>query len=241
MRSKWDWHECGEKSSKFFLNLKKSRVAQFEILQEIKKVECYKELINNFLTFIKAFFQKISKNEINVSKNKIVQILKLVSISQVKEDQSRGCKFISSVKDLLVVLKSIPNNKSPGNDGLTKKFYEVFLEDIKTPLTSTFKSAFDKDELTNSQKQVVIKLTEKEDRDKRLIQNWRPILLNVDLKILSKALADLIKKYLPFLILSNETAPVEGRYISEGRRLFSDILQVIDSLNFRELVVAVDI
>ena len=52
-------------------------------------------------------------------------------------------------------------------------------------------------------------------------------LLNVDLKILSKALANCTKKYLPFLISSNKTTYVEERFISEGGRLFSDILQVI--------------
>ena len=99
-----------------------------------------------------------------------------------------------------------------------------------------------KGELSNSQKQAVIKLIEKKDKDKRLIQNWRPIsLLNIDLKILSKALANRIKKYLPFLISSNQTAYVEGRFISEGGRLFSDILQVTDFLNIRGLVVTVDI
>ena len=129
------------------------------------------------------------------------------------------------------------NNKSPGNDALTKEFYEVFWDDLKTPLISSFKSAFVKGELSNSQKQAVIKLIEKKDKDKRLIQNWRPIsLLNIDLKILSKALANRIKKYLPFLISSNQTAYVEGRFISEGGRLFSDILQVTDFLNIRGLV-----
>ena len=55
----------------------------------------------------------------------------------------------------------MPNNKSPCNDGLTKEFYEVFLEDLKTPLISSFKSVFDKGELSNSHKQAVIKLIEK--------------------------------------------------------------------------------
>ena len=133
-------------------------------------------------------------------------------------------------------------NKSPGNDGLTKEFYEVFWEDLKTPFISSFKSAFDKGELSNFQKQAVIKLIEKKDKDKRLIQNWILVsLLNVDLKILSKALANPIKKYLPFLISSNQTTYVEGRFISEGGRLFSDILQVTDFLNLRGLVVTVDI
>ena len=69
----------------------------------------------------------------------------------------------------------MPNNKSPSNDGLTKEFYEDFLEDLKTPLMSNCKSAFDKDEHGNSQKRAVINLIEKKDKDRRLIQNWRPI------------------------------------------------------------------
>ena len=54
-------------------------------------------------------------------------------------------------------------------------------------------------------------------------------------------MADRIKKYLPFLISTNQTAYVEGRFISEGGRLFSDILQVTDFLNLRGLVVTVDV
>ena len=72
-----------------------------------------------------------------------MQLSNLVSIPQLREDQSRDCEFILSEKDLLLVLKSIPNNKSHDNDSLTKTFYEVFGEDLKTPLISGFKSAFD--------------------------------------------------------------------------------------------------
>ena len=77
-----------------------------------------------------------------MSKNEIMQLSNLVSIPQLTEDQSRDCEFILSEKDLLLVLKSIPNNKSDDNDSLTKTFYEVFWEDLKTPLISGFKSAF---------------------------------------------------------------------------------------------------
>ena len=88
----------------------------------------------------------------------------------------------------------MPNRKSPCNDGLTKEFYEVFCENLKTPLMSSFKSAFDKGEISSSQKPAVRKLIEKKEKDKRLIQNWRPkSLLNADLKIFSKALANRIK------------------------------------------------
>ena len=40
-----------------------------------------------------------------------MQFLNLVSTPQLIEDQSRDSKFILSEKDLLLVLKSMPNNK----------------------------------------------------------------------------------------------------------------------------------
>ena len=64
-------------------------------------------------------------------------------------------------------------------------------------------------------------------------------LLNVDLEILSKALVDCIKKYLPFVILSNQTAYVKGIFVSEGLRHLSDILKVTDFLKLRGLLVTI--
>ena len=55
--------------------------------------------------------------------------------------------------------------------------------------------------LNISQRQAIIKLTEKKGRDKRFIKNCRPIsLLNVDLKIISKALSGRLKKFYILLV-----------------------------------------
>ena len=51
--------------------------------------------------------------------------------------------------------------------------------------------------LSISQRQAVMKLLEKKDRDKRYTKNWRPIsLLNIDTKITSKAFATINLFYL---------------------------------------------
>ena len=81
------------------------------------------------------------------------------------------------------------NNKTPGNDGLTKEFYETFWDKLKTPLMESINRDFYTKILSISQRQLVIKLIEKKNRNKRYIKNWRPIsFLNVDTKILSKAI-----------------------------------------------------
>ena len=65
----------------------------------------------------------------------------------------------------------MPNNKQPGKNGITKEFYEVFWHDLKAPLLLSVNKAFEIEELSNFQKQAVIKLNEKKDKDKRLIKN----------------------------------------------------------------------
>ena len=58
------------------------------------------------------------------------------------------------------------NNKSPGNDGLTKKFIEGFWDEIKELLIASVTEAKSKDELGFSQRQAIIKLIKKRWRQK---------------------------------------------------------------------------
>ena len=88
----------------------------------------------------------------------------------------------------------------------------------------------------------VIKLIEKKDRDKRYIKNWRPIsLLNVDTRILSKAILSKLKTVLPTLISSQQTAYVKNRFIGESGRLISDIIEISGCFNITGFLVTMDI
>ena len=101
IRSKCDWHEYGEKSSKFFLNLEKSRPAQRtirNITKDKKNLTCHKRINQELLDFYKALFLE----NLNLFKNKIMQLLNLVSIPLLTEDQSRDFEFILSEKDPLL-------------------------------------------------------------------------------------------------------------------------------------------
>ena len=72
--------------------------------------------------------------------------------------------------------------------------------------------------MCTSQRQAIIKLHEKPNKGKRYISNWRPIsLLNLDQKIISKALAIKLKKVFPVLISPGQTGYVNGRFIGESR------------------------
>ena len=90
--------------------------------------------------------------------------------------------------------------------------------------------AREKKKLSISQRQAIIKLIEKKERDKRFIKNQCPIsLLNVDYKIIAKALATRLNETLPKLISFQQTAYVKN-IIGEGGRLISDILEMSEVL-----------
>ena len=62
-------------------------------------------------------------------------------------------------------------------------------------LVDSLNYSHDHGELSKSQKEAVKTLIQKKDRDRRLIKNWRPIfLVNVDVKIGSKAIAKRLQK-----------------------------------------------
>ena len=52
----------------------------------------------------------------------------------------------------------MPNNKSPGNHGITKEFYEAFWDNLKTPFLLSVNKAFKEGESSTFKKQAAISL-----------------------------------------------------------------------------------
>ena len=86
--------------------------------------------------------------------------------------------FLSS-KTVLVpvkiknVLHSFEKNKTPAEDGFSKKFYETFFDHLKQNLLDSYNEAFQKGSLSVSQRRGVISL--KNDCDLSELTGWRPI------------------------------------------------------------------
>ena len=136
--------------------------------------------------------------------DKIETYLKHIPLPKLANEQTLSCKGIISEDEVFKSLKSMENNKSPGNDALSKEFYECFWDEIKNTFLASIHRAFLNQELSIFQIQAVIKMLVKKDKDKRFLKNWGPIsLLNTDMKTMSKVLSTRIKTVLLFLISSN--------------------------------------
>ena len=118
----------------------------------------------------------------------------------------------------------------------------AFFEEMGSLLLKSLNHSHAVGELFTSQKQAVITLIDKKGRDKRLVKNWRPFsLMNVDVKIASKALSFRLKQVLPNLINFDQTADVKGRFIGESIRLIDDILYHTEQENIDGILFAADI
>ena len=170
---------------------------------------------SNFVNEMKALIQKVIfslENETYLTDRIKWELLKyeIRKFPVISNDFFNLCENDLTEDEILISLKSMQNNKTPGNDGLTKEFYKTFWNEIKQFFLKSVKQAKEEGQLSISQLQAVIKLIEKKDRDKRYIKNWRSIsLLNVDTKIISKALAAKLKKTLPTIISSNQTVYIK--------------------------------
>ena len=104
----------------------------------------------NLYMFYKSLFtenKKLSETQITYFLDEISNFPKLTS------KQSNDCEAPLSEKELFDALKGMSDNKSPGNDGLTKEFYKTFWSDIKIPFFENVPFSFDIGELSISQRQ----------------------------------------------------------------------------------------
>ena len=121
IRSRCDQHEHGEKSSKFFLNLEKNCAVQNQIRTiscSQKEITDEKEINTELFKFYKVLFEP----KINLSNALIQDNLNYIEIPKLTKEQPQKCEGEITEKKLLKALKKISNNKSPGNDGITKEF-----------------------------------------------------------------------------------------------------------------------
>ena len=102
----------------------------------------------------------------------INDFLNNVRLPKLNITETNECDNELFEKELYISLMSMQNKKSSGNDGLTKEFFVIFGGDIKDVFLNSCRTAKLKKELSTSQRQAVIKLIEKKNKNKRFIKNW---------------------------------------------------------------------
>ncbi|KAL9963239.1 hypothetical protein ACROYT_G032418 [Oculina patagonica] len=246
-RSKVKWLEQGEKPTKYFFNLEKTNYEK-KLIREVKlengdKTTQPKQIEKELEKFYSNMYT--SKNNLNIEplgENKSFEsFVEGIEIPQLNAEERDSLEYDFTFEELKEALGSFSDNKTPGEDGFTKEFYESFYDLIWRDLLNSYNAAFQSGSLCISQRRGIITLIPKADGDLSELSNWRPIsLLNIDYKILTKALAKRIEQFLPKLINSDQTGFVKGRYIGQNIRLLSDVMEYLNANKTSGLLLFID-
>ena len=172
---------------------------------------------------------------------KVRPLNRALVIPKLSVEQSMALEAEISLDEIKEVLKSFQNNKSPGEDGFSKEFYETFFDLIGMHLLNSYNEAFSKGQLSISQRRGMICLIPKDDCCLIELSNWRPLtLLNVDYKILAKVIGQRIESTLSSLIHTDQTGFVKGRFIGQNVRLLNDIIEYADAKKLPGILLFID-
>ena len=244
IRSKLKWIDEGDKNTKFFLNLEKSR-ANAKIIPELELEDGTK--ITDQMDILKAqkdYYENLYRKNDN-ARDGIEQLDGFLGNSDfptLSQEQSASCEGRVTLEELSKGLQGLNNGSSPGLDGLTTEFMKVFWGRLGGLLVDSFNSSYAKGTLTYSQNTATITLIHKgKDLAKNKLTNWRPIsLTNTDYKILAKSLAIRLGKVIETIVDKDQVAYVKGRKVSDNLRLIDDIIDYLKEKNKPGLLLAID-
>ena len=196
-----------------------------------------KEGTNNVKEIVHEYYKTLYTNE---PEDEAKQDELLQNIDKIiNEDQKSNMDAPIENDELKQSLKDLQNNKSPGNDGLTKEFYLFFWNELEIPFKKMLDDVKRSKEMTNSQKRGIIRIIYKKN-GVTFIKNYRPIsLLNVDLKILTRTLAKRLSLILEEIIHKSQKA-VPGRHITTNINIMQDIIDAINNENSEAAFIFLD-
>ena len=228
-RSKVRWYEEGERNTKYFFALEKARYNAktcYKIISESGQEIIIPEQI---LSEQKEFYSKLYQKDENVHFD-LKNSYGICVPEEIKLEQEK----MLTLDDLQDAIKSMKNNKTPGQDGLPIDFYKVFRMKLRDLFCRVVEEVYDSEMLHSTARQGILNLIPKSNKDSRFIKNLRPItLLNTDYKIIEKAIALKMLPALDHIIHRDQRGFMKDRRISVNIRKILDIMYETEKEDFR--------
>ena len=86
---------------------------------------------------MKQYYKKLYTK--TITDDPMTYLNKVQNINKIKDEDFISMNREITEAELLTIVKSLPNNKTPGEDGLPSEFYKIFWQDIKYYLLERYK------------------------------------------------------------------------------------------------------
>ena len=239
VRSRAQWIEEGEKNTKYFMQLEKSRqdgnVIQ-QLLKENKRLTSNSEILGGIGAFYKNLYTTRSLDTLKVN----AYLNDINNIDTLSDTQRQFCDGMPTLKEIQDTVLTLKKGKTPGSDGLPIEFYLKFWKSLEKPFYSFVVESSLEGELSSTSKHAIISLIFKKG-DKHLLKNYRPIsLTNTDYKIIAFVFAKRLQQVLPSIINQDQSGYLKGRFIGNNIRTVIDVFDYCQQENHPGALVFLD-
>ncbi|CAH1276930.1 ZCCHC3 [Branchiostoma lanceolatum] len=206
LRAKVKSFEEDEKPTRFFFASERQK-GKKRIIHQVRNgkgdvVSTTPEILDTFQVFYKELYRE---GQIDLDEQE--HFLSKLSVT-LPDDFVESLDRCLSLSELQEAMKGMENGKSPGSDGLPKEFYFQFWDTIGQDFLEVLNEGLREGQLSATQREGVISLLEKKG-DPLNPANKRPIsLLNVDYKIMSKAMANRLKSVIASVVHADQSCGI---------------------------------
>ena len=99
---------------------------------------------------MEKLFENLLKRKLRKTKHAYNECLTGISLPTLNQERKKVYDEEISEQEEIVAMESFSNNKSLGNEGLTKEFYETFWEELKQSFINSLNQAKVSKKLVNS-------------------------------------------------------------------------------------------
>mgnify|MGYP004706984917 FL=1 len=211
-KARIEWLREGDKNTKFFHACVKGRRRKNRMLNIQREngtwTNSEEELGKEVANYYRILFTSSGCEGID-------EILSGLPSTITTEMNDKLTKEVDEL-EIKTALFSMNPNKAPCQDGMTPLFFQKFWHVVKSDLIAAIRSFFHSSHMPKSWNHTVISLIPKTQNPTNL-KSYRPIsLCNVVYKVISKILANRLKKVLSYCVSKNQAAFIPGKQILDN-------------------------